>query len=110
MTPIPDGQTSISCRVVTPEPAPFDGGRSMSVGSEGMDPQFAAYQPLMIHPGRRFGWWIEGRKTNGRLYMFTWWPTKALASFIARMWAALVQRITHAEVLIEMRETPTDGE
>ena len=72
-----------------------------------MNPQSAAYQPLVIHPGRRFGWWIEGRKSNGRLYMFTWWPTKALASFVARTWAALVQRFTHAEVLIEMRETPT---
>ena len=58
----------------------------------------------MIYRGRRCGWWIEGRKSNGRRYMFTWWPTKVLASFIARMWAALVRRLTHAEVLIEVQE------
>ena len=47
-----------------------------------------------------------GRKSNGRLYMFTWWPTKSLASFVARMWVALLRRLTRAEVLIEVRETP----
>ncbi len=71
-----------------------------------MDPQAATYQPLVIYPGQRFGWWIEGRKSNGRRYMFTWWPTKALASFVARMWAALLRRLTRAEVLIEVRATP----
>jgi hypothetical protein len=35
-----------------------------------MDPQPATYQPLVIYSGRRFGWWIEGRKSNGRRYMF----------------------------------------
>ena len=44
--------------------------------------------------------------SNGRRYMFTWWPTKALASFVARMWAALLRRLGRAEVLIEVRETP----
>jgi hypothetical protein len=38
--------------------------------------------------------------------MFTWWPTKALASFVARTWVALLRRLTGAEVLIEVRETP----
>jgi hypothetical protein len=71
-----------------------------------MDPPATRYQPLVIHPGRRFGWWIVGRKSNGRLYMFTWWPTKSLASFVARMWVALLRRLTRAEVLIEVRETP----
>ena len=71
-----------------------------------MDPQAATYQPLVIYRGERFGWWIEGRMSNGRRYMFTWWPTKALASFVARMWAALLRRLGRAEVLIEVRETP----
>ncbi len=74
--------------------------------SVGMDPPAATYQPLVIHAGRRFGWWIEGRKSNGRRYMLTWWPTKALASFVARTWVALLRRLTRAEVLIEVRETP----
>ena len=71
-----------------------------------MDPQAATHLPMVIHRGRRFGWWIEGRKSNGRRYMFTWWPTKALASFVARMWAALLRRLTRTEALIEVEETP----
>jgi hypothetical protein len=71
-----------------------------------MDARTATYQPLVIHRGRRFGWWIDGRKSNGRRYMFTWWPTKALATFVARMWAALLRRLGRAEVLIEVQETP----
>ena len=74
-----------------------------------MDPQAATYQPLVIHRGRRFGWWIEGRKSNGRRYMFTWWPTKALACFVARMWAAMLRRLGHAEVLVEVHETPNQA-
>ncbi len=61
---------------------------------------------MVIHRGRRFGWWIEGRKSNGRRYMFTWWPTKALASFVARTWAATLRRLSRAEVQIEIQETP----
>ena len=71
-----------------------------------MDPQAATYQPSVIYPGRHFGWWIDGRKSNGRRYMFTWWPTKTVASFVARMWVALLRRMTRADVLIEVRETP----
>jgi hypothetical protein len=71
-----------------------------------MDLPAATYQPLVIYPGRRFGWWIEGRKSNGRRYMFTWWPTKSLASFVARMWVALLRRLTRAEVLVEVGDTP----
>ena len=74
-----------------------------------MDQEAATYRPLVIHPGRRFGWWIEGRKSNGRPYMFTWWPTKALASFVARMWVALLRRLTRAEVLVDIRETPNQA-
>ena len=71
-----------------------------------MDQEAATYRPLVIHRGRRFGWWIEGRKSNGRRYMFTWWPTKTLASFIARMWAAMLRRLGRAEVLIEVQDPP----
>ena len=71
-----------------------------------MDLRAATYQPLVIHRGRRFGWWIEGRTSNGRRYMFTWWPTMALAFFVARMWAAMLRRVGRAEVLIEVQETP----
>jgi hypothetical protein len=60
----------------------------------------------VIRRGRRFGWWIEGRKKNGRLYMFTWWPTKAMASSIARMCAALLRRLAHAEIPIETQASP----
>ena len=71
-----------------------------------MEPQAATYQPLVIHRGRRFGWWIEGRKSNGRRYMLTWWPTKGFASFVARMWTAMLRRLGRGEVQIEVRETP----
>ncbi len=74
-----------------------------------MDPQAATYQPLVIRPGRHFGWWIEGRKSNGRRYMFTWWPTNALASFGARVWAAMLRRLGRAEVLIEVQDAPTQA-
>jgi hypothetical protein len=71
-----------------------------------MDPQPSTYQPLVIRRGRRFGWWVEGRKKNGRLYMFTWWPTKAIASSVARMCAALLRRVARAEIAIEIQDTP----
>ena len=61
---------------------------------------------LVIHRGRRFGWWIEGRKSNGRSHMVTWWLTKAFACFVARMWAALLRRLGRAEMLIEVQEPP----
>ena len=70
-----------------------------------MDTEPATYGPLVIRHGRRFGWWIEGRKSNGRLYMFTWWPTKGLASLIARMWAAIVRRLGRGTVPIEVDGT-----
>ena len=70
-----------------------------------MDAERATHGPLVIRRGRRFGWWIEGRKSNGRLYMFTWWPTRGLASLIARMWAAIVQRLGRGSVPIEVNET-----
>jgi hypothetical protein len=71
-----------------------------------MEPQGEKYQPLVIRHGRRFGWWIEGRKSNGRRYMFTWWPTKGIAGFVARTWAALLRGLGGADVRIEMQEPP----
>ena len=64
------------------------------------------YQPLVIHGGPRFGWWIEGRKSIGRNHMVTWWPTKAFACFVARMWPALLRSLGRAEMLIEVQEPP----
>jgi hypothetical protein len=70
-----------------------------------MDAQEKTYRPLVIHPGRRFGWWVEGRKSNGRHYMWTWWPTKRLASLVARMWSAILRRLGRGSVEIEVQET-----
>jgi hypothetical protein len=37
--------------------------------------------------------------------MLRWLPTKS-ASFVARMGVALLRRLTRAEVLVEVRDTP----
>jgi hypothetical protein len=39
---------------------------------------------VVIRRGRHVGWWVEGRKANGRLFMLTWWPTHGLAQVVAR--------------------------
>lgn len=70
-----------------------------------MDAEPATYGPLVIHRGRRFGWWIEGRESNGRRYMFTRWPTEGLASLIGRMWAAILSRLGRGAVPIEVQKT-----
>jgi hypothetical protein len=70
-----------------------------------MDGQASTYRPLVVHPGRHVGWWIEGRKSNGRRYMWTWWPTKGIASLVARTWAAILRRLGRASVSIEIQET-----
>ena len=30
---------------------------------------------VFIRRGRHAGWWVQGRKANGKLFMLTWWPT-----------------------------------
>ena len=40
---------------------------------------------VIIHPGRHFGWWAEGRYASGRLFMKTWWPSEGLARAAARL-------------------------
>jgi len=30
-----------------------------------------------------FGWWVEGRKAGGGLFIKTWWPTEGLARAVA---------------------------
>ncbi len=40
---------------------------------------------VVVRPGRRVGWWVEGRSGSGRLFMKTWWPTRGLATMVARM-------------------------
>ena len=60
---------------------------------------------MVIRRGRRFGWWIEGRNRNGRRYMLTWWPTRGLATMIARMWVAILRRLGRGSVPIEIDET-----
>ena len=74
-----------------------------------MDAEPTTHGPLVIRRGRRFGWWIEGRKTNGRLYMLTWWPTKGMAPLIARMWAAIVRRSGGGTVSIEVDGTAPEA-
>jgi hypothetical protein len=39
---------------------------------------------VIVRRGNRFGWWVEGRKANGKLFMKTWWPSEALARTVAR--------------------------
>jgi len=39
---------------------------------------------VIVRRGKHLGWWVEGRKTNGKLFMLTWWPIEALARTIAR--------------------------
>ena len=70
-----------------------------------MDAQPTTYRPLMVHRGRHFGWWVEGRKSNGRRYMWTWWPTKGIASLVARTWVAMLRRLGRAATPIEIEET-----
>jgi hypothetical protein len=74
-----------------------------------MDAEPVTHGLLVIRRGRRFGWWIEGRKSNGRRYMFTWWPTKGLASLIARMWAAVLRRLGRGVVPIEVDNTTPEA-
>lgn len=38
-----------------------------------------------VHRGRHVGWWAEGRRANGHLFMMTWWPTEGLARTVARL-------------------------
>jgi hypothetical protein len=37
--------------------------------------------------------------------MWTWWPTKRLASLVARTWAAMLRRFGRGTVEIEMETT-----
>ena len=45
----------------------------------------------LARPGRHVGWWAEGRWSNGRLFMMTWWPTEGLARGVARLFASADQ-------------------
>jgi hypothetical protein len=40
---------------------------------------------VTLRRGRHFGWWVEGRKATGGLFMKTWWPTRGLALWVGRM-------------------------
>jgi hypothetical protein len=40
---------------------------------------------VTVSRGRHFGWWVDGRKANGRRSMKTWWPTERMAQAIARL-------------------------
>jgi hypothetical protein len=40
---------------------------------------------VTLHRGRHIGWWVEGRRANGRLFMMTWWPAQGLARAVARL-------------------------
>ena len=43
---------------------------------------------VTVRRGRHFGWWVEGRKGTGGLFMKTWWPTQGLAEAVARWFGA----------------------
>jgi hypothetical protein len=40
---------------------------------------------VVVHRGRHFGWWVEGRWSNGHLFMKTWWPARPMARAVARL-------------------------
>ena len=40
---------------------------------------------VAVHRGKHLGWWVEGRKANGGLFMMTWWPARSWARAVARM-------------------------
>jgi hypothetical protein len=40
---------------------------------------------VTVHRGRHWGWWVEGRKKSGSLFMKTWWPTERIARAIGRL-------------------------
>jgi hypothetical protein len=44
-----------------------------------------AERRVVLSKGRHVGWWVEGRRPNGRLFMKTWWPTQGLARMVARL-------------------------
>jgi hypothetical protein len=39
---------------------------------------------VVIRRGRHFGWWVEGRKASGTLFMLTWWPVEGMARTVGR--------------------------
>ena len=43
-----------------------------------------ASRDVSVYRGRRFGWWVKGRRANGGLFMLTWWPTERMAETVAR--------------------------
>jgi hypothetical protein len=47
---------------------------------------------------------IEGRKATGRRYMWTWWLTKGVASWVARRWVAILRRLCRGTVAIEFQD------
>jgi hypothetical protein len=63
-------------------------------------------QQMTIYPGRHIGWWIDGRRTSGRRFMWTWWPTRNIAELVARLWARLARRFADAPVSIAVRDVP----
>jgi hypothetical protein len=62
---------------------------------------------VIVRRGQRFGWWVEGRKSNGKLFMKTWWPSEPLARAAARWWAdRMAGRRVHERVEVRSRGNP----
>ena len=40
---------------------------------------------VRVKRGRHVGWWVEGRWSNGHLFMMTWWPVESWARAVARL-------------------------
>ena len=39
---------------------------------------------VTVRRGRRWGWWVEGRRSSGGLFRKTWWPTEGMARAMGR--------------------------
>jgi hypothetical protein len=59
---------------------------------------------MTIYPGRHIGWWIDGRRVSGRRFMWTWWPTRGIATMVARLWARVARRLAGAAVSIAVHD------
>lgn len=51
---------------------------------------------VTVRRGRHIGWWVVGRRSNGHLFMYTWWPARSLARAVARIVGGRAWRETAA--------------
>ena len=46
---------------------------------------------VILRRGRHTGWWVEGRRASGSLFMMTWWPTKGMARTVAHWFGSTAE-------------------